>query len=138
MIQRKQTLLLLLALLCNITFFFVPFAQTDTGVYLLNFSAPQATPLYQVLCVLNVALSILTLVNIFLYKKRNVQFKIANLTALFFCCFLFLFKTNSVLNTPAGTTWVPFLGLIGTFASFVAGKMIKKDEKLVRSADRIR
>ncbi len=99
---------------------------------------------------------VLTLISVFLYKKRTKQMMINNLTAfgvfILVCVSLmytqFLIKKeididcsgtmkqlsfNEVYNFP-----VLLLGICFLIFIFLANRAIKKDEKLVRSYDRIR
>lgn len=88
--------------------------------------------------------ALLAFVNIFLYKKRKLQIKIGNLTTFLIVLYyitlgvyLYSFSVNdniSIINIQYGIV-LPFIALI---FNILAVYRIKKDEKLVRSMNRIR
>lgn len=148
MIQRKQTLFLLAVCIIAIIQFFLPFQRLT--------SAESAWPIClmpgcstDVICtniyipmLLNSFILILGIVTIFLYKNRKLQFKLANLLVLFNMFLIGLFFLLSFIKTSQPGTisysFGAFLPIISAAFAFLAAHFIKKDEQLVRNADRIR
>lgn len=91
---------------------------------------------------LNFLVIILSLFTIFQYKKRVIQYKLANICMLlnvFIIGFFFLMDYTTEGFTGAISFQIgAFLPIIGAVFAFLAAHFIKKDEQLVRSADRIR
>lgn len=155
MIQRIQSVYLLLAGILpafTITTPLARFSMKEEGYLTLSAlglrasetAQPTATqPVYLVLAVLAVVLIALSLVNIFGYKNRRRQVRVCNwsvaLTVAWYVayigiCVLFTQQTATAF-TPALCAALPFLTLVLTL---LARRAIKKDEELVRAADRIR
>lgn len=154
MIQRKQTVYLLFSAIAISLMFIFPFAEgfTNDG-YLFVFSLngidsinsiPENLKINTIpLIILLVAILILTIVSIFYFKNRLTQIRIV-----IFCILLiiglgfidwFYIKQFSKLITENLTIKFPvILPAISAILSYLAIKAIRKDEKLVRSADRIR
>lgn len=135
MIQRIQTVFLLCAALLNLGAFFTP-------VYSRAVEDPQMWIGIGLALALTIAM-VITVVSIFLYKKRRKQIQIVKIATLFeiigfgFCVGI-LFSLGGI-----GTyLWDEALGtglvLIALFLQLLAVRFIDKDEKLVRSMDRIR
>ena len=135
MIQRSQTIYLLLASLTNFAVFFTPIYRESMNdpVQWIGFGLASTLTLTMILAV----------VAIFLYKNRVLQLKIVK------------GATYSQIIALGSSTGVVFsMGGIGTFLwpellsillivlclvfLWMAGKNIKKDEELVQSMDRIR
>ncbi len=149
MIQRKQSLFLLAtAIIATITLF-VPFitahlsANFIVGLSLVSgLKHPEAIN-HQIYFpfILNCLVIVLSLLTIFLFKNRVLQYKLANLALLLssFVTGLF-FLLNFFVDSPVSMdfTFGAFLPIIGGAFAFLASHFIKKDEQLVRSADRIR
>ena len=92
--------------------------------------------------ILNILVLILSISTVFLYKNRVLQYKLTNLLALFniFIVGLF-FLLSYIKDTIQGTIlfeFGAFLPIISAIFAFLAAHFIKKDEQLVRNADRIR
>lgn len=149
MIQRKQTLFLLATAIIAIITLFVPFLTIEiTTPAAIGLSLAEGLKHQEVVnsqiyfpFILNCLVIILSLVTIFQFKNRILQFKLANLTLLI-CVFVtgLFFLLNFFNHKPDGLhfTFGAFLPIIGGAFAFLAGHFIKKDEQLVRSADRIR
>jgi hypothetical protein len=160
MIQRIQSLYLLVATLCTAALFFVPmyflspgelsataetFRYGITGVYQLLGS--EETLLYRTLplmFIVAIAGSLL-LAAIFMYRKRPFQANLVRIALLLLLASaLFqLWSTNTLRGSLApghtynfSTGWVLLAVIFIT--GFLAIRGIKKDEALVRSADRLR
>ena len=133
MIQRIQSLILLLSALCSliIIFYFpvlhVRIYNSDNYIFLTDtFSYPR-------LCIfLSVGLNIFS---IFQFKNRNRQIIINQISKLFISiAFIIIIFQRGELNFAIGL----FLFVIPYSLIILANYLIRKDEKLVRSADRIR
>lgn len=151
MIQRKQTLYLLLSavLIAMMAFFnlaeFVAasasYAFSYKGVYSL---APVAlVQETDILGVLVMASVITALVTVFFYKKRPMQMRlcVANIAFMAGMVAFAFYNINAVqksLNALVVYHWVlvmPFIAIVLQVLAFIA---ISKDEALVRSVNRIR
>ncbi len=148
MIQRKQSLFLLVVAIIAIIQFFLPF-QTFTAV---DKSYPIClmpgcnaevigSNIYYAL-IFNVVILILSIAIIFLYKNRVLQYKLANLLVVFnmFLVGLFFILSYTKEGAPEAISYQigSFLPIISAVFAYLAAHFIKKDEQLVRSADRIR
>jgi len=147
MIQRIQSVYLLLVLLLSVALFFVDIYSVEaTNVANTSgLTGLQQFSLFSngIFVLLNSLTGLFALAIIFLYKNRNLQIRLSNLAMLITCVFIgtiFYFadhaKTNveSIVHYSAGC-YFPLIQLVFTF---LAMRAIKKDELLVRSADRLR
>ena len=129
MIQRLQSLILLFSAVSSliIVFYFPVLKSTEITIYLTeNIS-------YARLCVfLSVGLNIFS---IFQFRNRNRQIIINQISKLFLSiAFIIIIFQRGELNFAIGL----FLFVIPYLLIILANYLIKKDEKLVKSADRIR
>lgn len=160
MIQRIQSLLLLLIAVLGIIFSFSPLLKIDFhgNIYTMNayntyqFSEDDGINLVTfknigigTLGGLNILLSVII---IFLFKNRRLQIKLSKLLLLLItfqivAIFVYLDASIAFLNPTKAPfaihykfgMFLPFISLI---FSYLTIRFIKKDEKLVRSADRLR
>lgn len=164
MIQRIQTVFLFLAFLASIALFFFPIAgiYPDTAVY------PQLSPYKFYVCgfvnmvpgeaslfsfmttfpllLLNIIIGVMSVICIFLYKNRVLQAKLVRLSILLDIVLIALvfFVYASIIEKNLFT--VPeyleeagiYFPLISLIFLILAYRYIMKDEKLVRSVDRLR
>lgn len=149
MIQRKQTLFLLAVFIIGILMFFIPFQSlTQTkmiwSVHLLpvlNIGITTNGNIYAPL-ILNLLVIVLSIATIFQFKNRPLQYKLANVIALLNVFIVGLFFLLSFVTVGEGDTlkfaFGAFLPILSIICAFLAAHFIKKDEQLVRSADRIR
>ncbi|MBQ0084970.1 MAG: DUF4293 family protein [Prevotella sp.] len=116
MIQRIQSVYLLIALVLDVLCLYYMGTSLQLPFITLSVSA---------LC---------ALIAIFLFKKRKLQMKVIMLAAImivvFYGCSLLISTHLPVLNII-----VPFMVLITLLLAY---KGVKKDEKLIRSLDRLR
>lgn len=148
MIQRKQSLFLLGTAIIAIVTIFLPFQTLNTteSVWKLclmpGCSAEIMNSNVYVPMILNFLVIALSFVTIFQFKKRVLQYKLANLVALLNVFVVGLFFLLSYTKEGANGTITfavgAFLPILGIILAFLAAHFIKKDELLVRSADRIR
>ena len=130
MIQRLQSLFFIFSAICSVTIIYnFPVLQNESTSFFLkdNFS-------YSRLCILlSASLSIFA---IFQFKNRKRQQLLASFARLMitiaFFLIIFLHKKDNIPAIGMFLLIVPFISLIA------ANFFIKKDEKLVRSSDRIR
>ena len=137
MIQRIQTVYLLIALVISgvLPYLFPLWTLSDGKEF--NF---MSDAIYTILFGLTTTL---TLVSIMYFKKRQHQFVINRLTIILNLILLGLFVYRS-LNLSGETLAVSekgigkFLPIVAIVFLALANKAIKKDEDLVKSADRLR
>jgi len=130
MIQRVQSLFFFFSAICSITIVYTfPVLQDSTTSYLLKEHFADA----RLFVFLSAALSIFA---IFQFKNRKRQQLIASISRLMitvaFFLIVFLHREEEVFGIGMMLLLVPYITLIA------ANFFIKKDEKLVKSADRIR
>lgn len=144
MIQRKQSIFLFLSALCFFGLFGLPFASSDVSGQ--SFFSDQIYDVndHPVLTVLTLIGGILSLVAIFLYKRRTAQMRIgflAMISGIFLLLVAFLFIYNEADNlgdveiSEQLGTGLPVLAIVFTI---LANHFIKKDDTLVKSMDRLR
>ena len=130
MIQRVQSLFFFFASICLIAIvFYFPVLQNQD----ISFILTEDFPIVRLLLFLSSGLSIFA---IFQFKNRKRQIFISAVTrfviSIAFFLLLFLYSEGNQFGLGAILLIVPFISLIA------ANFFIKKDEKLVKSADRIR
>ncbi len=145
MIQRIQSIFLLLSGVSFFSLFGVPFATSTVAIPKLLSDMiynVQDSPILMVLCGLGGLLSIAA---IFLFNNRPLQLKMSYLAIVVsillpLVAFLLLFNeqtftTQSDKINDAFGLYLPFISLI---LSILAARFIGKDENTVRSMDRLR
>lgn len=132
MIQRIQTVFLLLAALAMAMLFFFPYVEVAQDDYFVKE--------YPIMIAFTIILVVGFLVTIFLYKNRTLQLRITRSMLLFLIAFVAygiyqLFKIDfQNLAFEIGSLLPIFSGYFAARAS----SKIKADEELVRSVDRLR
>lgn len=143
MIQRIQSLFLLLASGSCFSLFGLPVSDTDTAQAGSNLFADREFTLFDspVLLGLFGLAGALLLLGIFLFRNRKLQMNLSWLSialvvgGLGFGFFLLSQDSAQEAATFASGTIMP---LIAVLFAYLAKVFINKDEKLVRSADRLR
>ena len=138
MLQRIQTLWLLLASICaflTVRFPFYSGTKTEGGV-----SQPETlvagTNFF--LLVGTVAVALLSLITIFLYKNRKLQFRLCLLALLLqIGCIALYFSLASSLSNGVMALWSLFSFAVPLLL-ILAARGIYRDQKLIKSADRLR
>ena len=130
MIQRVQSLCFLFSSICTVTIVYVfPVLQDETTSYLLKEYFAEV----RLFAFLSAALSVFA---IFQFKNRKRQQIIAYAARLMitiaFLLIVFLHREERILDIGLFLFFIPYLAL------FLAGYFVKRDETLVKSADRIR
>jgi len=147
MIQRIQTVFLILAALAFLALFRFPFAVSDIAQS--GFLSDKDFDVFDspVLIVLAALGGLLAIISVFLFKNRPLQVRLTYLTIilgvllLVAAVVLFLNEDNSQQVIDKGQIsdsiglYMPVLSLV---FGFLAARFINKDEKIVRSADRLR
>ena len=152
MIQRKQTIYLLLAVIAMLVCLFNPIMRltsermgADSTVYnLWTVNAADGgyslsvIPLFCTL-VLTTVIAILT---IFMDKNRKQQMRLCTLSILLMVVWVALYAVYGfIIYAPVGAfhaTIYACLPVVAAILFFMARQGIKADERLVRAADRIR
>lgn len=136
MIQRIQTIYMLLVALLGIAlYYWFPTLLGESGVALFE----RSEPLFLGLIGISIALSIIA---IFLYKNRKLQFVINRFNILANLILLGVFVYRS-LSVP-GETLVSekgigmYIPVISIVLLVLANRAIQRDEQLVKSVDRLR
>lgn len=152
MIQRIQTVYLLLSALCMYLTFVFDYATLDLVTEKLQFN--NSGIIFQEKNLISIPFSIvaaligtLSLGTIFLFRKRQLQLRLGRLSYilhLFVIVAIFFAADNAVKALPAPEAVrvsydVGFYLPVAALAFlFLANRSIKKDEELVRSLDRLR
>ncbi len=136
MIQRIQTIWLLLA------------AAASFGSLKLSFySGKKDTVLFEqlsgstggfLLLVLSVAVALLAVVSIFLFKNRKLQMRLALAGLLLQLVVLFLYIQQTALFIEGNYTLTSVFSFVVPVFFILAVLGIRKDEKLIKSMDRLR
>ena len=159
MIQRKQSLFLILAVIAYAVCLFLPIASVsasgmgaDSLVYNLGVVngdsgdsgisvSSTCLPLFLLLAVS----AVISLATVFLFKNRKLQMNLCSIASLFTGLWYvdYLLMVFSIIPIPEveGATNFQFascLPLVALILVLMARKGVSDDEKLVRAADRIR
>jgi Domain of unknown function (DUF4293) len=140
MIQRQQTLWLLLATAAAVLTFMFPFA---TGEELIKNSSMKQTVLIDAgssffLLILTIITIGVSAVTIFMFKERKLQMKLCLLGLLVSLLLLVLYIMDmKKLIAPTPALWA-ILPVAVIISYFMAYRNIRKDEKLVKSLDKLR
>jgi FtsH-binding integral membrane protein len=142
MIQRIQSLWLLIVAL---TAFATSRLTLYVGTLPNNTEFPFLLSANLLLAIVIIVLGILAVICLFLYKNRKLQFKLSVLGVILSIGFIFLeyyvveniFKPEK--NVQTGSYQIgALLPLVMVVFFFLAARGIYKDEKLVKSMDRLR
>ena len=135
MIQRMQTLWLLAAAACGFTSLKLPFYIGSIGnAPAENFTAMSNT----LLMILTVAAAILALVTVFLYGNRPLQLKLTTAGLVISILNIVLYFIDIKKYDTGGIALFCVLSFLVPFLFLFALRGIYKDEKLVKSVDRLR
>jgi len=158
MIQRIQTVYLSLAVIAMGLLFAFPLAQffSETGAYIFSVTGlknmvPDGTIAFNPLIFLPLSIGatvtgLLALFTIFQYKNRAFQIKltsigvllcIALIMAIFFLYIHIIEKKIGIVPDYRKAYGI-YLPLVALVFMVMANRAIKRDDKLVRSADRLR
>ena len=137
MIQRIQSVFLLIVIVCGACLLLFPFVSYEGYPPLFLRNPVDITPIGNYLSILTAFLCL------FMYKNRKLQIKLCHAIVFFNACLFLtiLFLTNQLYDhdfEKKTFLFSAYLPLAAIVAAFIASRYIKKDEELVRSADRIR
>ena len=154
MIQRIQSLYLLITALLTGSLFFTPmgYISGEQGIYALKFmgltditNPEQPNIVFSTwpLTVLIVLTTVMSLLAIFLFKNRLLQIRVCgiNIGLLAGLSGLILYTAHTMASNIEGTLTysIPmFLPLLGIILTILAIRAIGRDEALIRSVDRLR
>ena len=155
MIQRKQSLFLLGSIMVCVVMYFLPlgFISSDDVIRfsVCGFFNAESGEMIQYNWILSTVLSIVLVLQftcIFLFKNRIRQALVTQIALFFILVFVvlallyqdiasILFKTGSA-EQVIEYNWNIILMAVAWILTYLALRAIKKDEALVRSADRMR
>jgi peptidoglycan/LPS O-acetylase OafA/YrhL len=145
MIQRIQTIFLFLTALCFGTLLKLPFATSDKpSAQFLSDKIYDITDHVALIIVAGLGAG-LSLISIFLFKNRKIQLKLGYLIivmAILLPVVAFLLFTNESKNMDSTIEVHDQLGIyvpvVAIIFSALANYYIRKDDKLVKSMDRLR
>lgn len=154
MIQRKQSLYLLLSIAVMAALFFINIASIcgPDGIFEMRFygilsvaDVQEAENIVVIwpLATLCVFPTLLLLIALFLFKKRPLQMRITGIAAAIqICLSAFLNITHATIVSDLDYEWTfsvyTLLPIIGAVFSIMAYRGISDDEALVKSLDRLR
>lgn len=158
MIQRIQTLFLLLAVIAAAMIFFFPLAGIYSDQYTYMFyiyemrnMVPGEASIFSKwtvlpLAILDIVIGFLTLITIFYYKKRLVQLRLVRMSIFFtiilVVLILFVYANLIERNMNVSPDYLSEAGiyfpLICLIFLILANRFINHDERRVRSVDRLR
>ena len=136
MIQRIQSVWLLLAGVCAFLSFKLPFYSGTNAKAAASYelNALENT----LLTTVTILVGLLATAIILLYKKRGLQLRLCVLGILLEAILIFLYyREISTFTEGTYSLWAMLHSLIVLFF-FLAAKAINKDEKLVKNSDRLR
>ena len=136
MIQRIQSIWLLLAAACAFAGFkFSYYIGTKVNDTLLHELNATSTIL---LMITTIAVGVLALITVFLFKNRTLQLRLCVLGILLEAVLIFLYY-REVKNFSQGTySLTALLQSIIVLAFFLAARAINKDKKMIKDSDRLR
>ena len=162
MIQRRQTIFMILAVIVSALLFFMPLISFDANGDVMRFTIfgiqnpietiSLSTAYTWPLVVLTVLMTVVPLVTIFLYKKRELQVRLCRLNMLLNIIFIglvFVYYENDIMGVIGAVEndiytldVAYFIGmtfpLVNLLLEILAIRGIKKDIELLRSVDRLR
>ena len=137
MLQRQQTLWLFLSTICALLSYWLPFfsgTKVVNNIVEKAFLNGSSTFLLMVLTGLSIALSLLT---IFLFKDRKLQFRlcVGGIVLSVIIIILYFSEMKKLSGSISLSCLIVFMIFVGYL---MAAYRIRKDEKLVKSLDRLR
>jgi hypothetical protein len=154
MIQRIQSVYLLLITILSAIVFFLPvsYVATSANSFVLSCKGFTTVPPIDALhivtwpfALIGVLVPLVAFASIFLYKNRKLQIRLNIINFLLIDLFYLvmiglMWLTDSRLGLPShwGYNFAASLPAVNMVLTFLAIKGIQKDEKLVRSLDRLR
>src|ERR1035437_368951 len=151
MIQRIQSVYLFLVLLLSIAMLFVPLAEysikaippNSVQFTLFGFHSQTSNTIVLPTLIIDLAIGLITLINIFLYKNRKLQMKLCLLNVFLILALVALIAyyaynfNGYYVNNQKYLFGICLPALMILFL-FLSRKAITKADELVRAADRLR
>ena len=139
MLQRMQTLWLLLAagsafLTIRLSFYGGNLEIAGQPVTMQYLNAAFNTWIL----IITIGLICASVVDIFFYKKRKIQMRIVIVSLLFSLLNIYLYYKQTLRFTNGSYTLTSILAFLIPVFLFLAARGISKDEKLVKSLNRLR
>lgn len=135
MLQRIQTVWLLLAAVCG-------FTSLKTSFYIGSIGAEPANNLTAMsniwLMILTIVTATIAVVSIFMYKNRALQLKLVLASIALSVIILIMFFAQTQKFAVGGFALTSLIAVAVPILLIMAATGIYKDEKLVKSVDRIR
>ena len=153
MLQRIQTIYLIIVLLLLGGFLYFPIAEVafansqPQGIFLGHSFLLKATATLELFAKMSMILAWLLIgmnfITIFMYKNRKIQMFLCLLSSLLLMVLTlvagyFLWKLKLEAGSLVYYKITIFLPFLGAFSSYLAYRGIKKDDQLVKSYDRLR
>lgn len=158
MIQRIQTVYLSLAFVAIAMLFAFPLAQffSENGAYVFSITglknmvpgepAAFSSMLFMPAIVVAVCIALLAIITIFQYKNRAFQVKLTNIGVLasialilgIFFLYIPMIEKKIKIVPDYSKSFGIYMPLLTLVFMILANRAIKRDDKLVRSADRLR
>ncbi len=136
MLQRIQTIWLLLASVCAFLTLKLPFYSGTNAKAIASYPLKGTETI--LLLSITIALGLLSLFTLFLFKNRVLQLRLCILGIIIEAILLFLyFKQVQTFTVGTYSLTVLLHGFIIVFL-LLAARAINKDEKMVKSSDRLR
>lgn len=136
MIQRIQSVWLLLASACGFASFKLPFY---TGIDKSGLANAKLIATANVLIMLTtIIVGTLALLIIFLFKKRTLQLRLCVLGILLEAVLIFLYYRELLTFTDGTYALYALLHSLIVIFFFLAARAINKDEKLIKESNRLR
>ncbi|OFX26819.1 MAG: hypothetical protein A2033_11400 [Bacteroidetes bacterium GWA2_31_9] len=150
MIQRIQTLFLIVSTAILSLLYIFPLTEfSDDNSQIFNFSVfgifadnEEIISTIPLLILLSIVV-LLSLISIFAFKNRSLQMRLSVFNILVLIGFIgmfafYIFNTADSINANIHYTIFSVMPVISIILIYLAYRAIKRDEELVRSADRIR
>jgi len=151
MIQRIQTIHLLIgAVLLSLIYLFPLASFNSTTGHWLLYSATMKNidgvsgliPVFPIALVNGLAV-LVSIFAIFSFKNRLFQIKLCKLNYFILLVLLaiitiYMMRISTMLNAPIAFKFVLVFPVVSLILNYLAHQAVKRDEKLVKSADRIR
>jgi Domain of unknown function (DUF4293) len=136
MIQRIQTIWLILAGACAALTFKLPYyiGTNELGVA----SFPLTPDGHFFITILTAAIVFNALITIFLYKERIVQIRLSIVGIFMEVLLLFLYYRETKIFTAGTYTLWSILHMLVLIFFFLSARAINEDDKLIRDSNRLR
>ena len=133
MIQRIQSLFLLICSILNLLYCYQLYFGHDIAMFFLDM---ESNIPFEVILLFPLIISVISFYTIFKYKNRQTQFVLNRLSIIL--CFVFVGILIFMFDIISSFEWINLVPLFSIVLLVLANRAIKKDEDLIRSIDRIR